>query len=911
MPTARRLRGRRAARGRRPRSTAARALEAVFLGPRADVAFAALRGAARRRRASESSTLKEGVLEKVGTTAHAAAGARGRADARRRPDVLGGRRARRSSASRVADPGNLGTLCAAPRRRARRQSSSVAGSVDAYNPKVVRASAGAIFGIPGRGGSGRRWRRSTRSVSSAGSGWAPPPARGTPHDRGRPHRPDRGRARATRPTGSPPISTPASTATSRSRWPAPAESLNVAMAGTVLCFESARQRAAERRDDGRRSLAERRVAARRSRDAADRRARRRSTSSTAAERALHRAAARRSPSSRGDQGRSTPADRPVVGQGGRPSTRRASPSWSTRDAPSSRRPPPRRRRERDRLDLTLGGHGRARGHLHLVTQVQRELEDIFVGLGYRVVGGPRGRGRLAQLRGAQHPARPPGPLDAGHALRGARRARAGAAAHAHVAGADPHDGDACSRRSTWSRPAARTATRRSTPRHSPVFHQIEALAVDRGITLGDLFGTIETFVRALLRRRAIRTRFRPDFFPFTEPSAELAVSCVFCDGAGCRVCSQLGLDRARRLRHGRPQRVRAAWASTPRSTPGSRSASASSASRCSATASTRSRRSSTTTSASWRSTEARMRAPLSWIRDFTPVDAPVADDRRRARTSSASRSRASSSPARRSPASSPAQVLDVVPHPNADKLPLVDVDFGDGADRASCAARRTSSPGMVVPYAPSGATLPGGFTLERRKIRGVVSDGMLLLGAASSGSATTTPASSSLDADAELGADVREVLGLDDVSSTCRSRPTGPTRCASSASRASSPRTSRCRSIVPEPEAIADAVGRQRHHRGRRGARPLPALPRSGRAGHDGGVARVDGAAAREGGHAPDQQRRRRHQLRAARAQPAAARVRPRRGSPAAASSCALADRRRDDHHARRRRARRSPPTTS
>jgi phenylalanyl-tRNA synthetase alpha chain len=77
-------------------------------------------------------------------------------------------------------------------------------------------------------------------------------------------------------------------------------------------------------------------------------------------------------------------------------------------------------------------------------------------------------------------------------------------------------------------------------RHSPVFHQIEALAVDRGITLADLFGTIETFVRRLFDDERVRTRFRPDFFPYTEPSAELAVSCIFCDGAGCRVCSQSG-----------------------------------------------------------------------------------------------------------------------------------------------------------------------------------------------------------------------------------------------------------------------------------------------------------------------------------------------------------------------------------
>ena len=105
-------------------------------------------------------------------------------------------------------------------------------------------------------------------------------------------------------------------------------------------------------------------------------------------------------------------------------------------------------------------------------------------------------------------------------------------------------------------------------RHSPVFHQIEALAVDRGITLADLFGTIEAFVRRLFDDERIRTRFRPDFFPYTEPSAELAVSCIFCGGDGLSRVLADGLDRARRLRHGRPQRVPRASASTPRSTPG-------------------------------------------------------------------------------------------------------------------------------------------------------------------------------------------------------------------------------------------------------------------------------------------------------------------------------------------------------
>jgi phenylalanyl-tRNA synthetase alpha chain len=71
-----------------------------------------------------------------------------------------------------------------------------------------------------------------------------------------------------------------------------------------------------------------------------------------------------------------------------------------------------------------------------------------------------------------------------------------------------------------------------------VFHQIEALVVDRGITMGDLMGTIETFIRAVFGDD-VRTRFLPSFFPFTEPSAELSFSCPFCT-SGCRVCSHTG-----------------------------------------------------------------------------------------------------------------------------------------------------------------------------------------------------------------------------------------------------------------------------------------------------------------------------------------------------------------------------------
>jgi phenylalanyl-tRNA synthetase alpha chain len=195
--------------------------------------------------------------------------------------------------------------------------------------------------------------------------------------------------------------------------------------------------------------------------------------------------------------------------------------------------------ERDRIDLTLGGHGRERGHLHLVTQVQRELEDIFVGMGYRVVQGPEVEDDWHNFEALN--------MVPGHPARSMQDTL-------YVELGDPEQ---VMLRTHTSPVQIRTMESMTPPifvvapgrtyrnetldaRHSPVFHQIEALAVDRGITLADLFGTIETFVRRLFDDERIRTRFRPDFFPYTEPSAELAVSCIFCDGAGCRVCSQSG-----------------------------------------------------------------------------------------------------------------------------------------------------------------------------------------------------------------------------------------------------------------------------------------------------------------------------------------------------------------------------------
>jgi phenylalanyl-tRNA synthetase alpha chain len=190
------------------------------------------------------------------------------------------------------------------------------------------------------------------------------------------------------------------------------------------------------------------------------------------------------------------------------------------------------------LDLTLGSHGTRRGHLHLVTQCQRELEDVFVSLGYRVAEGPEVEDDWHNFEALNFPP--------GHPARAMQDTL-------YVNLGEPEQ---VLLRTHTSPVQIRTMERQKPPiyvvipgrtyrnetldaRHSPVFHQIEGLAVDEGITFGDLAGTLEAFTSAYFGKE-LKSRLLPSFFPFTEPSAEFAITCVFCDGAGCRVCSNTG-----------------------------------------------------------------------------------------------------------------------------------------------------------------------------------------------------------------------------------------------------------------------------------------------------------------------------------------------------------------------------------
>ena len=193
-----------------------------------------------------------------------------------------------------------------------------------------------------------------------------------------------------------------------------------------------------------------------------------------------------------------------------------------------------RRLAEERVDVTLPVGGYARGRLHLITQIRREVEDIFLGLGYRVVDGREVESTHYNFDGlnfpAGHPARSPLStlfLDEQTVLR-------------------TETSPSQVRTMEAQQPPVYIVSlgrvyRRDTPdaTHTPIFHQVEGLALDEGITLADLTGTLDFLLKALFGQER-RTEFRTHYFPFTEPSIEAYVSCHVCDGAGCPVCRHSG-----------------------------------------------------------------------------------------------------------------------------------------------------------------------------------------------------------------------------------------------------------------------------------------------------------------------------------------------------------------------------------
>ncbi len=188
----------------------------------------------------------------------------------------------------------------------------------------------------------------------------------------------------------------------------------------------------------------------------------------------------------------------------------------------------------EQFDITLPGEPFPRGHLHLITQARREVEDVFLGLGYQIYDGREVEDVYHNFEALNtppgHPSRSPRDtfyLNADVVLRTHTSPGQIRFMEAHQPPVYMISLGRCYRRDTPD------AT------HSPVFHQVEGLAVDKGITLADLKGTLRRLGRELFGADR-DVRIRTSYFPFTEPSIEFDVSCFLCDGEGCPVCKYSG-----------------------------------------------------------------------------------------------------------------------------------------------------------------------------------------------------------------------------------------------------------------------------------------------------------------------------------------------------------------------------------
>lgn len=192
------------------------------------------------------------------------------------------------------------------------------------------------------------------------------------------------------------------------------------------------------------------------------------------------------------------------------------------------------RLERESIDVTLPGRGRGRGSVHPITRTIRRIERLLSQLGFVAAEGPEVEDDYHNFEAlnipSDHPAR---------------------AMHDTFYFADgrllrTHTSPVQIRVMEQQGPPLRIiATGRvyrcdSDLTHTPMFHQVEGLLVDRNVTFSDLMGHLEEFLQRFFEREDLAIRFRPSYFPFTEPSAEVDIQCMMCNGDGCRVCGHSG-----------------------------------------------------------------------------------------------------------------------------------------------------------------------------------------------------------------------------------------------------------------------------------------------------------------------------------------------------------------------------------
>jgi phenylalanyl-tRNA synthetase alpha chain len=192
------------------------------------------------------------------------------------------------------------------------------------------------------------------------------------------------------------------------------------------------------------------------------------------------------------------------------------------------------RLQAEKIDVTLPGRGLHPGGIHPVSLTMRRISHLFDGMGFEVAEGPEIEDDFHNFEALNIP--PHHPARAMH---------------------DTFYFDAHRLLRTHTSPVQIRAMQKHQPpfrviapgrvyrcdsdlTHTPMFHQVEGLFIDKSVSFADLKGTLVDFMRHFFEKDDLQLRFRPSYFPFTEPSAEVDIQCVMCDGAGCRVCSQTG-----------------------------------------------------------------------------------------------------------------------------------------------------------------------------------------------------------------------------------------------------------------------------------------------------------------------------------------------------------------------------------
>ena len=186
------------------------------------------------------------------------------------------------------------------------------------------------------------------------------------------------------------------------------------------------------------------------------------------------------------------------------------------------------------VDVSMPGRGQDTGGLHPVTRTMQRIEKLFSGLGFDVAQGPEIEDDYHNFEAlnipGHHPAR---------AMHDTFYFDANTLLRTHTSPVQVREME------TTEPPLRLIAPGRvyrcdSDLTHTPMFHQVEGLMVDQDVSFADLMGTLDKFLRLFFENDDLQTRFRPSYFPFTEPSSEVDIQCVMCAGEGCRVCGHTG-----------------------------------------------------------------------------------------------------------------------------------------------------------------------------------------------------------------------------------------------------------------------------------------------------------------------------------------------------------------------------------